>query len=230
MTTINAWVTRVRNTKAYDIFVALPLMALFGLGAWRESWNILVHVRAIAGGTENLLGVLQMLAFIGSVVFSLLIIVMLLLRTLPRARAPGVLPRALAVMGTVLAMGFLYLQPVALPMWAQATVDVMIFGASVLEIIILLRLGKAFAIMAEARELVTSGPYAVVRHPLYVAEEIGILTMFIQFAGPLALALMLAHIAVQVARTFYEERVLTAVFPEYRAYKARTWRFIPHVV
>ena len=226
----DGWLERFRKTKTYDLLVALPLMAMFGLGAWREFWNILVHARAIAGGTENLLGVLQMLAFIGSIVFSLLIIVMLLVRTLPRARAPGIVPRALAVMGTILAMGFLYLRPVVLPMWAQAIVDVMIFGASVLEIIILLRLGKAFAIMAEARELVTTGPYAVVRHPLYVAEEIGILTMFIQFAGPIALALMLTHIAVQVARTFYEEEILTEAFPEYSAYKARTWRFIPHVI
>jgi len=187
-------------------------------------------VQMIAGGTENLLGVLQMLALVGSVVFSLLIIFTLLLRSLPRARAPGVIPRALAVAGTFLATGFLLLNPVVLPIWLQAAVDVVIFAASLLSILVLLRLGKSFAIMAEARELVTSGPYAIVRHPLYVTEELGILTMLIQFAGPIALALMLAHIAVQVARTFYEERVLGETFPEYRAYKARTWRFIPYVI
>ncbi|HEY0281826.1 MAG TPA: methyltransferase, partial [Rhizomicrobium sp.] len=219
MTTIDAWVARVRNTKAYDIFVALPLIALFGAGAWKEAHTILAHMRLIADGTEDLLGVLQMLALIGSIIFILLLIVMLLVRTLPRARAPGILPRVLAVTGTLLGTGFLYLQPVVLPVWFQAVVNVMIFGASVLEIVILLRLGKSFAIMAEARELVTTGPYAVVRHPLYVAEELGILTMVIQFAGPIAVALMLAHIAVQVARTVYEERVLTATFPEYSAYK-----------
>jgi len=227
---IEAWITRVRNTKAYDIIVALPLMAWFGWGTYRESGLIFAQVQMIAGGTENLLGVLQMLALVGSVVFSLLIIFTLLLRSLPRARAPGVIPRALAVAGTFLATGFLLLNPVVLPIWLQAAVDVVIFAASLLSILVLLRLGKSFAIMAEARELVTSGPYAIVRHPLYVTEELGILTMLIQFAGPIALALMLAHIAVQVARTFYEERVLGETFPEYRAYKARTWRFIPYVI
>ena len=227
---IEAWITRVRNTKAYDIIVALPLMAWFGWGTYRESGLIFAQVQMIAGGTENLLGVLQMLALVGSVVFSLLIIFTLLLRSLPRARAPGVIPRALAVAGTFLATGFLLLNPVVLPIWLQAAVDVVIFAASLLSILVLLRLGKSFAIMAEARELVTSGPYAIVRHPLYATEELGILTMLIQFAGPIALALMLAHIAVQVARTFYEERVLGETFPEYRAYKARTWRFIPYVI
>ncbi|MGC9954184.1 MAG: isoprenylcysteine carboxylmethyltransferase family protein [Rhizomicrobium sp.] len=230
MTTITAWAERFRSTKTYDTLVALPLIVWFGSGTGRESLTILAHMRRIANGTADLLGVLQMLALIGSVVFSLLLIVMLLLRTAPRARAPGVMPRALAVTGTGLGTAFLYLHPHVLPIWLQAIADIMIFGASVLEIIILLRLGKSFAIMADARELVTSGPYAVVRHPLYVAEEIGILAMLIQFFAPAAIALTLAHITVQVARTVYEERILTATFPEYRAYKARTWRFIPHVI
>lgn len=230
MRKIQDWANRVRSTKAYDLVAALPLIAWFGLGTWRESRNILVHVQLMESGAEDFLGVLQSLALVGSVLFSLLTIVMLLVRTVPRARAPGVVPRVLAVIGSFLATGFLFLQPVVLPIWFQATVDIVIFAAAMLEILVMLKLGKSFAIMAEARVLVTTGPYAVSRHPLYVVEEIGILTMLVQFAGPIAVALMLAHVAVQVARTVYEERVLSAAFPEYAAYKARTWRFIPYVV
>ncbi len=230
MQTIIAWAEQFRKTRTYDTLVALPLIVWFGWGMGEDGRTILAHLRQIAAGTDNLLGFLQMLAVIGSVAFVLLLIVMLLLRTAPRARAPGIAPRALAVIGTGLGTGFLYLHPVTLPVGVQAFVDVLIFGASILEIVILLKLGKSFAIMADARELVTGGPYAVVRHPLYVAEEIGILTMLIQFWGHPALALTLAHIAVQVARTVYEERILAETFPEYRAYQARTWRFIPHVI
>ncbi len=232
MQSIIAWVEQFRKSRTYDTLVALPLVVWFGWGMGDDGQTILAHLRAIAAGTENTLGILQMLAFVGSVAFTLLLIVMLLTRTAPRARAPGIMPRALALIGTGLGTAFvgLHLPPVVLPIWVQALVDVLIFGASIMEIVILLKLGKSFAIIADARELVTSGPYAVVRHPLYVVEEIGILTMLIQFWGLAALALTLAHIAVQVARTVYEERILAETFPEYRAYQARTWRFIPHVI
>lgn len=208
MQSIIAWVEQFRKSRTYDTLVALPLVVWFGWGMGDDGQTILAHLRAIAAGTENTLGILQMLAFVGSVAFTLLLIVMLLTRTAPRARAPGIMPRALALIGTGLGTAFvgLHLPPVVLPIWAQALVDVLIFGASIMEIVILLKLGKSFAIIADARELVTSGPYAVVRHPLYVVEEIGILTMLIQFWGLAALALTLAHIAVQVARTVYEEK------------------------
>ena len=40
-------------------------------------------------------------------------------------------------------------------------------------------LGRSFSIMACARELVTHGPYGVIRHPLYVAEAITVLGIII---------------------------------------------------
>jgi protein-S-isoprenylcysteine O-methyltransferase Ste14 len=51
-----------------------------------------------------------------------------------------------------------------------------------------------------------------------------------QFFGPAAIAFTFGQIGVQVARAFFEERILCDTFPEYRAYQARTWRFIPYVI
>ena len=48
------------------------------------------------------------------------------------------------------------------------------------------------------------------------------IAMLIQFASPLAFAIILAQLAVQIARTVYEERVLAETFPEYASYQART--------
>ena len=84
--------------------------------------------------------------------------------------------------------------------------------------------------MPEARRLVTTGPYALVRHPLYVVEEIGVVGLATQFAQPWAALLALASIALQVLRSEYEERVLLEAFPDYAEYRARTWRFVPYVI
>jgi protein-S-isoprenylcysteine O-methyltransferase Ste14 len=78
--------------------------------------------------------------------------------------------------------------------------------------------------MAETRQLVTSGPYRFVRHPLYLAEEIAIFGVFVQFASLWTAILFAAHIAVQLRRMHNEESVLTASFPEYAAYRRKTAR------
>ena len=218
------------RTKAYDLLMGLPLMAWFGRGVWLEAPGAIAHLRAIVNGTEGLLGFLQFFAQVASIGFSLILISLLFVRTVPRAKAQGIVPRLAAILGTFFGTSFIILTPHVLPIWLQALADVMIVAGSVLCILILLRLGRAFAIMAEARELVTSGPYAIVRHPLYVAEELGVWGMVIQFAGPAAFALAIGHLVIQIARTVFEERVLADTFPHYKEYQARTKRFIPGVI
>jgi protein-S-isoprenylcysteine O-methyltransferase Ste14 len=83
--------------------------------------------------------------------------------------------------------------------------------------------------MAEARRLVTSGPYRFVRHPLYLAEELAIIGISMQFFS-LSTALVLAvQIAFQLRRMYNEEAVLAESFPEYAAYQQRTARLLPGI-
>jgi protein-S-isoprenylcysteine O-methyltransferase Ste14 len=77
--------------------------------------------------------------------------------------------------------------------------------------------------------LVTSGAYGRVRHPLYVAEVVGLAGNAILFRQPWALLLLALVIALQVARSHFEEKVLLEAFPEYAAYRAKTRRFVPGV-
>jgi protein-S-isoprenylcysteine O-methyltransferase Ste14 len=82
----------------------------------------------------------------------------------------------------------------------------------------------------EEPELVTSGPYRFVRHPIYT----GILTAVIGTA--LAINLLALAIAAVIAAYFVysatvEERNLGAIFPvAYPAYRARTKMLIPFVL
>jgi len=74
---------------------------------------------------------------------------------------------------------------------------------------------------------VTSGPYKIVRHPLYLSEQIGNFALAMQFKQPWAILIALASLAAQFPRMRYEEQILRATFPEFEAYAARTWRLLP---
>ena len=226
---VGGWGRRFRKTKLYDFATAVPLMIWFGFGGWHDAQNILPHVRRIAAETEDLIGVLQLIAMVASILFCGLLIAMLVIRSVPRARASGIMPRALAITGTFIGNGFLYLQPVVLPLWLQTLVVVLVIIGAMLGALVIVWLGRSFAVMAEARNLVTNGPYAIVRHPLYGVEVIGSAAMLIQFFGWTAVGLFLTFVAAQVARTIFEERILLETFRDYRGYQSRTARFIPYV-
>ena len=92
-------------------------------------------------------------------------------------------------------------------------------------VIVLARLGKSFSIMPEARNLVTSGPYA---WPAIRFTRWRFITLFgtaMQFQQPWAMLLALGVIALAVVRTAFEERVLADAYPEYASYRARVKRF-----
>jgi len=80
-------------------------------------------------------------------------------------------------------------------------------------------------------ELITSGPYALVRHPIYT----GLLTMFVatvivlgHVAGIIAMPLVFVSIWIKLR---YEEKLMLQKFPDqYAAYQHRVKRLIPFVL
>jgi len=88
-------------------------------------------------------------------------------------------------------------------------------------------LGRCFSIFPQARGLTTSGPYAIVRHPLYIAEQVATIGICLQYARPWALLIATASLAAQFPRMYYEERVLAETYPGYREYMLRTPRIMP---
>jgi protein-S-isoprenylcysteine O-methyltransferase Ste14 len=75
--------------------------------------------------------------------------------------------------------------------------------------------------------LVTTGPYRYIRHPIYAA--IGLFLWAGIFAHVSSLAIVLGIVATIgiLVRLHCEETLVTELYPEYRAYAARTKRLVP---
>ena len=95
-------------------------------------------------------------------------------------------------------------------------------------------MGKNWSLVARTREdhqLVQTGPFAVARHPIYVALFLFMIAMAIAYghAGNLIVALPIYALATWF-RVQHEERILREQFgAEYDTYAARVKRFVPGV-
>jgi len=86
------------------------------------------------------------------------------------------------------------------------------------------QLGEAFSVTAQARQLVTGGLYAKIRHPIYVFGTMAFLFVVLALQGWPALSIWAIVILIQVTRVRREERVLAETFgADYAAYRSRTW-------
>jgi protein-S-isoprenylcysteine O-methyltransferase Ste14 len=160
-------------------------------------------------------------------IFLALQLMLVCVRRLPVGKASGALPRAWAFAGANFGYALLLLPRVTLSsvMLGLSTVIVVLGTAG--SIITLVFLGRAFAILPQARMLVTVGPYAYVRHPLYLFEQLATLGVAMQYRQPWGLLLAVMSVAIQFPRMHYEEQILRDTFAGYEAYARVTPRLIP---
>jgi protein-S-isoprenylcysteine O-methyltransferase Ste14 len=220
-------IERFRSTLAYDMIVRMPLILWFAICAVTTIHRLATEFTgAPAFGFAE---ALRALAGINGLAFILLMAGALCLRIRPTARAAGLLPRVAAVAGTfsITALGLLPRADIS-PAAAGASF-LMICGGYALACYALRHLGRSLSMMAEARRLVITGPYALSRHPLYTGEALASLGLLIQYLSPIAVVLWVAHISLQLCRMHYEEGLLRQVFPEYGGYAGRVARLIPGI-
>lgn len=217
-----------RGTKAYDLLAAAPVAVWFGLNAASVLQVLAEKTRLFLAHPDMTIG-LTILSRAGVLLFALAAIGMLLMRSPPSAGARGIGPRIASLLGTYVSVAIALLPATPVPNFVLALSAILILGGTAFSVYSILFLGRSFSIIAEARQLVTDGPYARIRHPLYVGEEVAVLGATIQYISPLALGLLALQIACQFYRMECEETVLEEAFPEYGAYKARTARLIPGI-
>ncbi len=107
-------------------------------------------------------------------------------------------------------------------------VTVMLVG-TIISLISLSFLWKSFSIMVEARELVVSGIYRYIRHPLYLGEMIAYLGVLILRFSFENLLIFGTFVFCQFVRVQIEEDKLKEVFPQYTKYIETTGMFFPKV-
>lgn len=210
----------------YDRLMRLPLLGWVALCivAQLTAFNQLVNTRSL-----SFVYAMQMGMRLSTIVFVLLIAAGAILRTRPSTKASGVEPRISALVGSFLIYGVLLFPRRDLSLTAEIASTLMVMTGSIGAIVALSQLGRSFSVMTETRQLVTRGPYQFVRHPLYVAEEIAIVGVWIQFASLWTALLLAAQFAFQLRRIHNEETILAATFPEYHAYQKNTARLVPGI-
>jgi protein-S-isoprenylcysteine O-methyltransferase Ste14 len=94
----------------------------------------------------------------------------------------------------------------------------------VLLILSRLQLGKSFSVMPQARELVATGLYSRIQHPMYVFLDLVFLAFIVAFDWPILLFVWGIVVIVQTLQSRQEERILATCFgADYEAYRSQTW-------
>jgi protein-S-isoprenylcysteine O-methyltransferase Ste14 len=220
---------KLSESRAYDLMMRAPLLG------WSVSWAT-VQMAGFSRHMHDTYMALSFVAFavkmamtLSTIVFLLLVAAAVVLRDRPMGTAHGLEPRISALIGTFLIYAIPLFPRHDSSMAADMVSAALILVRSSAAVAALLQLGSSFSMMAEARRLVTSGPYRYVRHPLYLAEEIAVLGLFMQFFSIWTTVILVLQIAFQLRRMHHEEIVLSAILPAYAAYKAKTGRLIPGV-
>jgi protein-S-isoprenylcysteine O-methyltransferase Ste14 len=161
--------------------------------------------------------------------FATLVATLFMIRRAPRGKRASPTQIAIALAGAFI-MNLATFQPRVTEDWRYlALADLLLIAGLSFTIYAALCLRTCFALSPEARGLVTTGAYKLVRHPLYLGEFVSLLGMLLPVLSPFTALVYLLFGAFQLARMGMEERVLAAAFPEYAAYRAATPALFPRL-
>lgn len=223
------------RSKLYDLFAAAPLIALYLFSLTQMLSPLALQIsqaRLFIQTDPSALPPVLVLGIVSNIctmVFFAVLVVMFAVRRVPLHYPIAFYPRFVAGAGTFLGIGIVTLPPEELSSGLYLVSLLSIIGGTVFAVWATLTLARSISIMPEARGLVTSGPYAYVRHPLYLGEFFVLFGNALQHSMPWALLLLGVQCVFQFQRMKNEERVLARAFPDYADYMARTARLLPGV-
>jgi len=206
-------------------FIGRATMTLcFTIFATLKAGSLVVALRDAEWTVTQTIDVMADVAAFG---FLVLIVATTVVRLPPVKTAQGLEPRISALIGCFATATLIAVPRVQTLPQIQLVADLITIVGFALCIWCLRWLGRSFSIAAQARRLVTAGPYQIVRHPLYACEAIVLLGLVLRNPIWVTVAVCAITLAFQYRRLVNEERVLRSAFPEYSAYGQTTPMLIP---
>ena len=160
--------------------------------------------------------------------FELAVAISFLIRDEPRAATKSLRARLSAYLGSFFMIAFLQVGQRSHPEWFVPQMSpftplaiVMWLGGTLWTAYAVWHLRYAFSIEPAARRLVTTGPFAFARHPVYTGYCVQYLGMLIAMPSVAFGLALLVWTLLMADRMYLEESVLRAAFPEYADYKRR---------
>ncbi len=209
---------------------ALPL-GVFGFIAIIQAELAFTGLASGLHGQLDVAGQLYLLNRVLTLGFFTFLFVIYLLRGRAVAKDHNPVAVAAAMVGSF-ALFSLPLVPGRAPVRQQALLvvsDLLLTAGILIALYSLSYLRRRFSLVPEARGLVRTGPYGVVRHPIYLGEILSGLGLVLPTAASPHLAIFLIFLAAQLTRMRFEEGVLSRTYPEYQAYARATPRLIPFI-
>jgi protein-S-isoprenylcysteine O-methyltransferase Ste14 len=214
-----------RTNELGDFAGRFALVVIFAAMATYQVMALFALIRA-----SGELDFLDLAIRIANIAFVMLVVALAIVRLKPMRSAEGFEPRLSALAGTFLSVALVALPQPDIGTTLRVISLVLIAAGWLLSVYVLFWLGRSFSVMAQARQLVTTGPYAIVRHPLYLCEEITVLGIALAHFSIAAVLIVAVQWMFQLRRMSNEEKVLGASFPECAAYFARTPKIIPSLL
>jgi protein-S-isoprenylcysteine O-methyltransferase Ste14 len=220
---------KLQQSRLYDVLMRLPMLMWSTFVGLVTIVGLQQYVRQSGRELPDVVYILNIVMRLSVIAYLVVIAATLLVRVRPRAKARGVEPRISALIGTLLLTVIVLFPRRELSPSADMVSTLLTLGGSIFAVVVLTQLRESFSIMAEARQLVTTGVYRLARHPLYLAEEIAAIGVVMQFFSHWTALILAVQIGFQLRRMQNEEVVLTEIFPEYPAYCDRTARILPGI-
>jgi protein-S-isoprenylcysteine O-methyltransferase Ste14 len=219
----------LQQSRLYDVLMRLPMLLWSAFLGLVTVVGLEQYMRQADPGLPGFVYILNIAMRVSVIAYLVVIAATVVVRMRPVRKARGVEPRISALIGTFLLTAVVLFPRRDLSMIAGLVSALLTLGGTAFAVVVLTQLRHSFSIMAEARQLVTTGMYRLVRHPLYLAEETAAIGVVMQFFSPWTALMLAVQIGFQLRRMRNEEIILAKIFPEYLAYRERTARILPGI-